>query len=569
MAPRGNIPGSHEPQSPAFRGSPSPIILWDMTSRDDRGGIEHNDRIDKLGHRASSRGAAVGAYGEATGRMHLIDGLQETGYPDPLSSILPFEPDNWTPRYHQYKKGEPMGRDSVWAIRLIADQLPDFVVANRSTMVIDNGDDSTTQAWGFLSDIAWITGRRTPVDSPGLAYSDSGFLAMLSNYQVNSELKDPGDRGGMPPLIGHDWRCTLALNISSTGGFVTDGHKISQLFHIMCWLGQASTTTGFYRAEEEDELGLRADVGFKFGNNTVARMKEDKGDASEDKDGDIKRVHLFDFYEEAETNDKGLDLGGNPNSGNGTINRTVKKKALGGWVKVKKYGGCDCCHYDYSYHHPPPDGSSGGGSSSMSGVPTVDPRYGGNGSGTPPTTGTDPNGSDPGVPTYDPGWEPPVVPPDAAPTAELNAPTEQAQHGYAPPASPGFTQRFNVFPKISANVVGTMVKTKPVGKRHIRVKLKFRISDPMAEGEVIELNVKLIPQEDNAAPINVYTQSIDLYSGVDPDVWYEASLLFKGFDVNDEQIVNFIFERRNDTAKGVNAEAELWIERSMAIMEEK
>lgn len=314
------------------------------------------------------------------------------------------------------------------------------------------------------------------------------------------------------------------------------------------------------RSKQENELGLRFDVGFLVDKaGRVARFSDDQpATPAEEGDGDIRLVQLFVSKIDASPDD-GLDTLEDSNSNHEKLPKPVAKKKVQGWVKVPKPGSCECHHYDYSWHNPPPESSSSGGSSSSgSGVATPG---GGGGSGTgtttPPGPTKSPNPDDNRVPTIDN-----FIPPDGLqdPSPSTSSPSMQVQAGFAPPRSPGFTMRGNIFPQLDGvNPVASMVATKAATYRNVILQIVLAFSDDLVPGELIELNVVLGAHEGGAGPSTFYRQCL-VFNGDDGYVSdpteYVARFYFDGFDPS-EQIFTVLIERRNDTEKGVNSSAEL------------
>ncbi len=577
MAGTANIPGGMFPAPNGFSRLVGPIVLWDMSCADNEtGGVRRNNRHQKLGHRAGARGGAVGLYGESTTRAFLIDGNQAVEAGEVMSTILPFEPDNWTPRYHDFEPGKGTGRDSVWALRLIAEhQTKSDKAAHRSTMVIDNAqtEDGERQDWGFLSDVIWVTGRQSDIEGEALAYTDAGFLSMITSYVNDQDTAQGDDRRKNGFVLGHLHRVALAYSICKNGGFVTDGSKVAQWNHLFCFAKPAASATGQTRPDQEDELVIRGDAKFKFGQSKIGRLQLKDFKPDED-DGDPKLVHFPILLKKAPNDDK-LDNGQDTNSNHKNIPKDANCQDMYGAVLIKKPGTCEPHHYDHSYHHPPPGSSS---SSSSSGTPTSGASGagtsggGGSGSGTgskPPTGGTSgPKG--PGVPTVDDAYQhpdgTPIGPSEASDT--YDNPSMQAQHGWAPPRSPGYQMRGNIYPNDKGenwNPVGSLVATKAKGYTGIDILLVCAFSADIPASEIIELNVIVQPHEDGAGPSTSYRQAFLFTDAYEADpTEYKLRIKFRGF-AKEEELFTVLLERRNDTNQGTNAMAELCILRASVI----
>ncbi len=581
MAGTANIPGGMFPVDPGFRRTVGPIVLWDMSCADNQtGGVRRNDRHQKLGHRAGARGGAVGLFGEESSRAFLVDGQQAVEAVEPMSSILPFEPDNWTPRYHDYVPGKGTGRDSVWALRLIAEhQHKANEVAHRSTMVIDNAAeaDSDRQEWGYLSDLVFVTGKRADVDSPGVSYTDAGFLAMLTSYVNDQDTSQGDDRQKMGFVLGHLHRVALAYSIVKNGGYVTDGIQIGAWNHIVCFAKPAGSQTTPTRAEKDAELVIRGDAKYKFGTSQIGRMVVKDIKADEDDDGEYKLVHYPILLKKAPEDDK-LDNAQDTNSNHQQIPKDTPCQEMFGAVKVKKPGTCECHHYDSSYHGPPPgssssssgsSGGSGGGASTPSGG-------GGSGNGTtapegPTKSPTPPNG----VPTVDRAKQNPDGSPipDDAPSGWTSQPSQQVQHGWAPPRSPGYAIRGNIFPSdfgAGWNPVASFSMSKPSGHSRVTLEVVVAISGTLGGSEVIELNAILGQHANNkSGPTAFYRQAFVFRGGkgytADPTL-YTVRFSFPGWD-RKASMFTVLLERRNDTTHGTNADEELAVIRTSLISE--
>ncbi len=328
------------------------------------------------------------------------------------------------------------------------------------------------------------------------------------------------------------------------------------------------------RSRQENELGLRLDVGFLVDKaGKVGRIPNDQpASPAGESDGDIKLVRIF-VSEEDGSPDDGLDTLEDSNSNHEKLPKPVPKKKIQGWVKIPKPGCQDGPRYDYSWHNPPPSSSSGSrSSSSMSGVATPGGGGGsGAGMGTPPGGAPSPAG-DNSVPTIDDAYQHPdgsPIGPDESSGVYSN-PSMQVQNGWAPPRSPGFMMRGNIFRSDfgdSWNPVGSMMITKAAKHRDVIVEAVCAFSDDLAVDEVIELNAIVMPHLDGRGPSAYYRQAF-VFSGdkgyvADP-VEYKLRFYFRGFP-EEEAIFTVLLERRNDTTAGTNSPAELCVIRSSLI----
>lgn len=79
--------------------------------------------------------------------------------------------------------------------------------------------------------------------------------------------------------------------------------------------------------------------------------------------------------------------------------------------------------------------------------------------------------------------------------------TQQVQWGWAPPQSPGGTQRINIFDYVEGrDTMGTNTFTKPVGYGSVRIEHWLKVSDPIPAGETIELQVIIAEFENDGPP---------------------------------------------------------------------
>lgn len=323
------------------------------------------------------------------------------------------------------------------------------------------------------------------------------------------------------------------------------------------------------RPKTENELGLRLDTGWlvdKLGK--VARFTDEQPPSAADQgDGDIKLCTIFVLDNDAEPDDK-LDTRTDDNSNHEQLPKPVKKKKFAAWVKVPKPGNSECHHYDYSYHHPPP-GSSSSSSGGSSGSSVATPG-GGSGTGSPTPEGPDESPDPkPGVPTVDRAYQNPDGSPipDDAPSDWNSQPSMQTQAGWAPPRSPGYGMRGNILPSDFAdgwNPVGSVMATKASRYPNVTVQLVFALAEPLAAGEVIELNVIIGQHAGGEGPTDFYRQAFVIRDGtgysIDP-AEYEVRFYFAGFDP-DESMFTVLTERRNDTTHGTNSDAEVAILRT-------
>lgn len=322
------------------------------------------------------------------------------------------------------------------------------------------------------------------------------------------------------------------------------------------------------RPKKENELGLRLDTGWlvdKLGK--VARFTDEQPPSAADEgEGDIKLCTIFVLDSDATPDDK-LDTLTDDLSNHEQIPKPVPKKKFAAWVKIPKPGNCEPHHYDHSYHHNPP-GSSSSSSSSSAGSSVATPG-GGSGTGTTtpegPTDGPTPR---PGVPTVDRAYQNPdgSAIPDDAPSGWTSQPSMQVQAGWAPPRSPGYSMRGNIYPSdfgADWNPVGSVIATKAGRYPNLTVQLVCAIANTINTGEVIELNV-IVGQHVDAGPTAFYRQAFVFRASkgyaIDPEE-YEVRFYFAGFDQR-ESMFTILIERRNDTTHGTNSNAELAVLRT-------
>jgi hypothetical protein len=174
------------------------------------------------------------------------------------------------------------------------------------------------------------------------------------------------------------------------------------------------------------------------------------------------------------------------------------------------------------------------------------------------------------VPTVDDAYQhpdgTPIGPSEASDT--YDNPSMQAQHGWAPPRSPGYQIRGNIYPNDHGenwNPVGSVMATKAKGYRGIDVLLVVAFSEDIATDEGIELNVIAQPHENGAGPSTSYRQAFifnDSYVA-DPTE-YKLRIKFRGF-AREEQLFTILIERRNDSDQVTNSTAELCVIRTSVI----
>jgi hypothetical protein len=605
--------------------TPHAIILWDTSDSP-----ATNDRYDKLGNGGGQLGAAVGLFDEDSLSFGLVDGYHGG---QEVTSLLPFEPDNWNPRFHDGAGG----RDSVWSLRNICDHTNDSgSQTNRSTHWIDQ---ELSQVWALSNDLMWVVPSKSKVSDETLHYTAAGFLEILSGA------KDSKGGGAEAVAIkGGTTRGALALSVARNTGHVADSSRYAHLNHCLVFLkpatkkappppsrdvvsegqtdlnnrlhgglsadpvrsqirapnapgqvrnfqirnGQQISSSGQDftsqtappeapeagapegEGQQESELGLRLDTGWlcdKAGAK-VARFTDEQPPSGPKSSGDEVKLVTFFVMDAVTSPDDKLDNDEDDNSNHKKLPKTVKKKKFAGWVKVPKPGS-ENPTYDYSYHSPPPGSSSSSSSSSSGGGSSSDDGSddgSGQGSTTPEAPYENPETPDP-VPSVDDAYTNPDGTPanPDPPSTGYDTPSKQVQHGFAPPRSPGYSMRGNILPKIvGANPVGSWIGTKAADYRNVIVELIVAFSDDLLPNQVIELNVIVGAHAGKAGPSTFYRRAF-VFNGnngwvADPRE-YKIRLPFTGFTLP-EQMFTILVERRNDTDKGTNSNAELCILRS-------
>ena len=234
------------------------FIPWDMS----KGPKDNKDKAKKLGSGDGSHAMAFREFNSHTKQISLADGISgpksgTSGVEKPIgiTSYALFNPDSWVLRMHE-KDGK--GKDNNWAVRLQTDHGKKAQERDhRSTIFVDNCDD---QHWAWSQDLTWVINLNTSVSHPEIMFDKAGFLP---------QLKTKGATGD--PVRG-----ALALNVSKQGGWVTDGTKRGQLWHVLNLQSTAtgggsttggggsggSTVAGTCGEVEQGDLALRGDVLF-------------------------------------------------------------------------------------------------------------------------------------------------------------------------------------------------------------------------------------------------------------------------------------------------------------------
>lgn len=216
--------------------------FWDLSKKPKK-----NVRLEKLGNLWAGFGAAVCDYDKKQNRASLATGLKKG-----QNSIATMEPDNWVFRKHANSI------DRVWAVRLSAEHDEDASDRkHRSTMVIDNCGD---QSWAFTMDQWWIKKLGASVGAD-LLFDSAGFTVGLCDDNVPT---------------GQGTRACLMLNVSKSGGHVTDGPYAGQWWHTHTFKPPggggtiAAPAVGGACAETSDaDWALRGDVNLLMGNDLM------------------------------------------------------------------------------------------------------------------------------------------------------------------------------------------------------------------------------------------------------------------------------------------------------------
>ena len=137
----------------------------------------------------------------------------------------------------------------------------------------------------------------------------------------------------------------------------------------------------------------------------------------------------------------------------------------------------------------------------------------------------------------------------------------QVQHGFAPPMSPGFVQRFNVHDyRADALTVGNAKRTKPNGYTRVQVAVDLRISQAIPLGHQIEFEVLLALLEGGAGEPLIVSQSIRLTSDMPTDRWLRYKRAFKNLPSRESSLLVLLI-RRNELSNPAPL-VELWRDRT-------
>src|SRR3990167_2066674 len=231
------------------------IVFWDLTE----GPKDNSDRAKKLGKGDPTLGMAfIGGF-EENSSVTLAD-----GYTGGASARAKLEPDNWFLRLHE-KEGK--GVDNVWAVRLsVEHENQSGDRKHRSTAIIDQCHE---QNWAWLMDLMWIKDLGAAVTHQELMLDAAGFLPMIGgdsggegqkssvSLQFGKNLKNALSSAsglfgkGIEPEIKYKKgegefpaRAALCNNWATNAGFVTDGVKAAQWWHLFTIIVGAAKPAG-------------------------------------------------------------------------------------------------------------------------------------------------------------------------------------------------------------------------------------------------------------------------------------------------------------------------------------
>ena len=109
------------------------------------------------------------------------------------------------------------------------------------------------------------------------------------------------------------------------------------------------------------------------------------------------------------------------------------------------------------------------------------------------------------------------------------------------------------------NVTGTMVFTKPIGYNAILFEMWVTVSDPIAAGEKIEMNVMIGQGKDLKTPPSFETRAFTLTdTNITAGTWKRVGMLFKGYDARRTRSFTGFIVRRNDSTKTPISSRQVW-----------
>lgn len=203
--------------------------FWDLTKNDGT-----NNLANKLGIVGTDRGVALKNHDVGTRRTIAIDGTNPS---ERTTSVRDRDPDNHVLRLHtkEGKKGL-----SVWSHRLISDhENKADKRKHRSTIVVDA---CPAQNWAWLQDALWLKKLRASVSDEELSFDGAGFLTLLGKGKASFD------------------RAALMWNMSKQGGYLTDGERDGQLWHLIDLSQKNAPTASAACGEVADhQANLRGD----------------------------------------------------------------------------------------------------------------------------------------------------------------------------------------------------------------------------------------------------------------------------------------------------------------------
>lgn len=139
--------------------------------------------------------------------------------------------------------------------------------------------------------------------------------------------------------------------------------------------------------------------------------------------------------------------------------------------------------------------------------------------------------------------------------------TQQVQWGWAPPQSPGGTQRVNVFDYVEGkDTMGTGTFSKPVGYGSVRIEHWIKVSEIIPPGEFLEVQI-LIAEFENDGPPQEFIGRAFLFdsTNIDNKIFKRLVTTFRHLDDSSGRAYTLYVVRKNSSiftpmATGV----ELW-----------
>jgi hypothetical protein len=201
---------------------------------------------------------------------------------------------------------------------------------------------------------------------------------------------------------------------------------------------------------------------------------------------------------------------------------------------------------DYSWHHPPRGYSGSGGTPSGGPVPLAQGRIEG-------SSEVNPNSQ-----LLDEDIE--VDPIEITPSADIGSSTQQSSWGWTPAMSPEGGQRVNVLRYLpTLNTSGTIIKMKPQGYSKLKFQIWITVSDAIAAGEKIEVEIRVGQGKNDRTPETFQATSILLDStNVTAGEWKRVNLEFPGYDHTKARMLTIYVTRRNDSTYTPISAVEVW-----------